>query len=161
MFFKKFGDLVIGLFFLVLAIGLFAAASVLPPSLLGGIGSDFMPRVLAVGTGVLAVLQVLSGVKVMRAYSPDAGGQAPPEERPEYLRVLATIAVFTVYIFLLQPVGFLPCSTVYLFAQMLILAPKGKRSPLLFAVISVACSVAVYFIFRNGLSVMLPAGILA
>lgn len=53
--------------------------------------------------------------------------------------------------------------TVYLFAQITILAPKEKRGIkgiILFAVIAVVVCVAVYFIFRFGLNVMLPAGIL-
>lgn len=48
-------------------------------------------------------------------------------------------------------------------AQITILAPKEKRGIkgiILFAVIAVVVCVAVYFIFRFGLNVMLPAGIL-
>ena len=78
-------------------------------------------------------------------------------------RVLATIAAFTVYVFVIEPAGFLLSSIVYLFAQITILAPKEKRGIkgiILFAVIAVVVCVAVYFIFRFGLNVMLPAGIL-
>ena len=50
MFLKKFGDLAAGVFFLILSIALFLAASALPPSLMGGLGSDFMPKVLAIIT---------------------------------------------------------------------------------------------------------------
>ena len=35
MFLKKFGDLAAGVFFLILSIALFLAASALPPSLMG------------------------------------------------------------------------------------------------------------------------------
>ena len=38
MFLKKFGDLAAGVFFLILSIALFLAASALPPSLMGGLG---------------------------------------------------------------------------------------------------------------------------
>ena len=75
----------------------------------------------------------------------------------------ATIAAFTVYVFVIEPAGFLLSSIVYLFAQITILAPKEKRGIkgiILFAVIAVVVCVAVYFIFRFGLNVMLPAGIL-
>lgn len=96
----------------------------------------------------------------MRSFQPNEGAE---EERPEYLRVLATIAAFTVYVFVIEPAGFLLSSIVYLFAQITILAPKEKRGIkgiILFAVIAVVVCVAVYFIFRFGLNVMLPAGIL-
>ena len=77
--------------------------------------------------------------------------------------MMATIAAFTVYVFVIEPAGFLLSSIVYLFAQITILAPKEKRGIkgiILFAVIAVVVCVAVYFIFRFGLNVMLPAGIL-
>ncbi len=60
----------------------------------------------------------------------------------------------------MEKVGFLISSIVYLFAQMVILAPKEKRNFLLLAVIAVVFNIVVYFIFRNALNVMLPKGIL-
>ena len=155
MFLKKFGDLASGLLFLVLSVVVFAGASNLPPNLLGGVGSDFMPKVLAVITCILSFFQIRTGIRTMRAYDP-AKEQEGGEDKPEYLRVLATIAAFSAYVFLLVPLGLV----IYLFAQIAILAPKGKRNFLLFAVIAVAVSGAVYFIFRYGLNVMLPAGII-
>ena len=154
MFLKKFGDLAAGVFFLILSIALFLAASALPPSLMGGLGSDFMPKVLAIITCILSFFQIRAGFRTMRSFQPNEGAE---EEKPEYLRVLATIAAFTVYVFVIEPAGFL------LFAQITILAPKEKRGIkgiILFAVIAVVVCVAVYFIFRFGLNVMLPAGIL-
>lgn len=160
MFFKKYGDLAAGIFFLVLSVALFAAANALPPSLMGGLGSDFMPKILAIVTCILSFFQIRAGFRTMRAYKPE---QEAEEDKPEYLRVLATIAAFTVYVFVLGTVGFLISSSVYLFLQIVILAPKDKRTPksiLLYAVLSVVFCAVVYFIFRTGLSVMLPAGIL-
>ena len=153
---KKFGDLAAGVFFLILSIALFLAASALPPSLMGGLGSDYMPKVLAIITCILSFFQIRAGFRTMRSFQPNEGAE---EEKPEYLRVLATIAAFTVYVFVIEPAGFLLSSI----AQITILAPKEKRGIkgiILFAVIAVVVCVAVYFIFRFGLNVMLPAGIL-
>ena len=124
MFLKKFGDLAAGVFFLILSIALFLAASALPPSLMGGLGSDFMPKILAIITCILSFFQIRAGFRTMRSFQPNEGAE---EERPEYLRVLATIAAFTVYVFVIEPAGFLLSSIVYLFAQITILAPKEKR----------------------------------
>lgn len=160
MFFKKYGDLAAGIFFLVLSVVLFAAANALPPSLMGGLGSDFMPKILAIVTCILSFFQIRAGFRTMRAYQPE---QEAEEDKPEYLRVLATIAAFTVYVFVLSSVGFVISSIVYLFVQILILTPKEKRIPkgiALYAVLSVVFCAVVYVIFRFGLNVMLPAGIL-
>ena len=89
MFLKKFGDLAAGVFFLILSIALFLAASALPPSLMGGLGSGFMPKVLAIITCILSFFQIRAGFRTMRSFQPNEGAE---EEKPEYLRVLATIA---------------------------------------------------------------------
>ena len=104
MFLKKFGDLAAGVFFLILSIALFLAASALPPSLMGRLGSDFMPKVLAIITCILSFFQIRAGFRTMRSFQPNEGAE---EEKPEYLRVLATIAAFTVYVFVIEPAGFL------------------------------------------------------
>lgn len=157
MFFKRFGDFVVGIFFLIVAIAIYVMARALPASLMGGLGSDFMPKVLAVVTGVLAVLQIISGIQKMRTFVPEDQSE---EDKPEYLRVLVTIVAFTLYVALMESVGFILTSIVYLFVQMCILATKEQRNYLMFAVIAIVFNVVVYFVFRNGLNVMLPAGIL-
>ncbi len=157
MYLKKYGDLATGIVFLVIAVVFYVLAGQLPPSLLGGVGSDFVPKILAVGTGILSVLQIISGVKTMKK---DFSGEAADEDRPEYIRVLATVAAFGIYVTVMEKVGFLISSIVYLFAQMVILAPREKRNFLLLAVIAVVFNIVVYFIFRNALNVMLPKGIL-
>ena len=157
MYLKKYGDLATGIVFLVIAVVFYVLAGQLPPSLLGGVGSDFVPKILAVGTGILSVLQIISGVKTMKK---DFSGEAADEDRPEYITVLATVAAFGIYVTVMEKVGFLISSIVYLFAQMVILAPKEKRNFLLLAVIAVVFNIVVYFIFRNALNVMLPKGIL-
>lgn len=157
MSFKRVRDLVLGIFFLVLSIAIYVAAAHLPPSLLGGIGSDFMPRIIAVITGILSVLQILNGINELKKPEEESDAE---EDKPEYIRVVLTIAAFTIYVFVLSSVGFLPSTIVYLFAQMIILAPKEKRNYLLFGVIAVVFSTVVYFLFRNALNVMLPTGIM-
>lgn len=158
MYLKKYGDLAVGIVFLIIAAVFYVLAGQLPPSLLGGVGADFVPKLLAVGTGILSVLQIISGVKTMRR---DFTGETIAEEdRPEYVRVLATIVAFGIYVTVMETVGFLISSTVYLFVQMVILAPKEKRNFLLLAVIAVVFNIVVYLIFRNALNVMLPKGIL-
>ena len=107
---------------------------------------------------VLAVIQIITGLRKMKMeYTLD---QLKEEFKPEYWRVLVTILAFTVYVVVLSSVGFMISSVVYLIVQMTVLAPKEKRNYLLFAVISVAVSVVVYYLFRNGLNVLLPAGLL-
>ena len=61
---------------------------------------------------------------------------------------------------LLQPVGFIVCSSLYVFFQILILSKGMKRNYPAFAVVSIAASVSAYFLFVRVFQVMIPAGIL-
>ena len=46
MFFKKYGDIVVGVFFMILSTALMVMAKMLPKSKVMEIGPDFMPMVL-------------------------------------------------------------------------------------------------------------------
>lgn len=74
--------------------------------------------------------------------------------------VILTFVCLLIYIWLLQPVGFIIMSALYIFAEAMILTPKGKRKPLLTAIIGIAAAVLVDYIFARFLHVLLPAGIL-
>ena len=156
---KKWKESILGIIFIVLAIILYTGASKLPPSLLGGMGPDFMPKVIAIGMGIMGVLQLIVGIREVRVEPSEETG-TDDEDKPEYWRVGLTILAFGVYVFSMNTIGFLICSVIYLFLQIMILAPKEKRKPLQFAIISLVFTVGVYYIFRNGLHVMLPRGIL-
>lgn len=154
---RKWRDALLGVIFIALAVVLYVGAAQLPPNLLGGMGPDFMPKVVAIGMGILGILQLVSGIRQPAAESSQG---EDTEDGPEYWRVGLTVLCFGIYVFSMQAVGFLVCSAIYLFAQMMILSPREKRNPLRFAIIAVLFTVAAYFIFRNGLNVMLPRGIL-
>lgn len=160
MFLKKYGDLTVGAVFVALAIITCVMSTQLPPNLLGGMGPEFMPKIVSGFMGVLGIIQCITGINSMRKYNPAQEKKEESEFEPEYMRVLATIVAFGVYVIAIKIIGFLVCSVIYLFAQMCILAPKEKRNYLVFAVIALLFNVVVYFIFRNGLNVMLPTGFL-
>ena len=57
--------------------------------------------------------------------------------------------------------GFMLSSILYMFAQMLLFVPavyRTKRNVILFAGLSVAVPIAVYYLFVNVFYLLLPAG---
>ena len=76
------------------------------------------------------------------------------------LAVAETFAVIIGYMVLLQPAGFILSTVIYLFAQMMVLAPADKRNPVLFIIVSVAFTAFVFVAFRIGLQQLLPRGII-
>lgn len=160
MFFKKYGDIVVGIFFMVLSAIMIVMAQMLPKSKVMDIGPDFMPMVIGVVTFVLAALLLFLSVKNFKVNVKEIDAASIPD--CDYKRVLASILLVLVYVFMLQPVGFIVCTLVFLLLQMLVLSPddeRGKKDIIKLAVIDVIFTLVVFFLFRYGFKIVLPAGI--
>ncbi len=159
MFFKKFGDLVVGIFFMALSVVLIVAAKALPKSAVMEIGPDFMPTVIGALTFVLAAILTVQAVLGLKK-----GKEIDPASLPscDYKRVLLSILLVLVYVFALQPVGFIVSTLIYLLLQMLVLSPDDERDVkhiIRLVIIDVIFTFAVFFLFRYGFKILLPAGI--
>lgn len=160
MFFKKFGDVVVGVFFMILGIVLIVAAMALPKSKVMDIGPDFMPTVIGGLMFVLAAVLAVQGFLGLKDKKDIDPASLP---KCDYKRVGLSVLLVLIYVFTMQPVGFIPTSLVFLLLMMLVLAPDDKRKPkdiILLLVIDVIFTFAVYFLFRNAFMIILPPGIL-
>ena len=160
MFFKKYGDLVVSIFFMVLSAVMIYAAKLLPKSKVMEIGPDFMPTVIGALTFILAAILFVLTVKNLK--SNIAKAEASEVEECEYRQMLISLLLILVYVFTLQPIGFIVTTIVYLPCQMLVLAGKGNRTKkdiISVTVISVIFTFVVFFLFRYGFKIVLPAGI--
>lgn len=160
MFFKKYGDIIVGVFFMVLSAILMVMAQMLPKSKVMEIGPDFMPMVIGGLTFALAAILTFLSVKNFKMHA----AEIDPSKLPEcdYKRVLLSVILVLVYVFILQPVGFIVTTLVFLPLQMLVLSPedkRGKKDIILLLVIDVIFTLAVFFLFRYGFKIVLPAGI--
>lgn len=157
MLLKKYGNLLAGLLFLAFAIVYASQIPAIKITRVSLINSAYYPKILAAALLTLSVAQIVSALAGMKK----ANNSEAAAEKKDYTAVLLTLLLAFVYVALLEPAGFLISSTVYIFCQIIVMCPKAEIKPAKFALISVIASAAVYFIFRNGLSLMLPAGPLA
>lgn len=159
MFIKKYGDIIVGIFFALLGIALIIAARMLPKSTVMDIGLDFMPTVVGTLMVILSVILLVQSVRELqknpdKVYEPDDS---------DYKRVLLSLILALLYVFLLKPVGFIICTLFYLFGQIYVLAPdthRTKKDLIMYLIIDVVFTLVVYFLFRIGFKIVLPAGIL-
>ena len=89
--------------------------------------------------------------------------QALEEEgSKDFTSILLTVGCLAVFAGLINPLGFLIASFIYMFLQVLVLTKKEERKKKLIRIIvfSLIFSAAAYFIFTKGLGLMLPTGIL-
>ena len=150
-------ELVIGLFFLIFTV---IYASQIPAIRITGMStfnSEAYPATIAVLMLGLSLWQTYVGIRKFRTTATDA---APQAEGREYATVLKTLFLAIGYVAILEPVGFLISSIAYAFLQIMVMCPPDKKNPLKFFAISVISTIIIYIVFRYGLDLMLPEGIL-
>lgn len=157
MFIKKYGDLTVGIFFILISIAMILAAYALPASTVMEVGPDFMPLCIGYLTLILAV--ALTGLSLKTLKENKGKTYEVDGEKPDYKRVIISFALILVYVFVMKPIGFIVSTVVYLPLQMLTLAPDEGRKPVFLIIISVVFTFAVFFLFRYGFKIVLPAGI--
>ena len=160
MFIKQYGDIIVGVFFMLLSAAMLVMAKMLPKSTVMDIGPDFMPMCIGVMTFVLAAALVFLNIKNMKIYVAQAEAEGP--EKADYKRVLTSFIIILVYVFVLKSVGFIISTLVYLPVQMFILAPeerRGKKNVIQLLLTDVLFTFVVFFLFRYGFKIVLPAGI--
>ena len=160
MFVKKYGDICVSIFFLVVGIFLIIGARSFPKSAVVEIGPDFMPTVIGVIIMILSAILLAQSLKGMKEAVAKAEAEGPDDS--DYKRVLSSLILSLVYVFVLQPVGFIISTFVYLFGQIFVLAPDEKRTKkdiILYLIIDVVFVLVVFFLFRYGFKIVLPAGI--
>ena len=163
MFFRKYGDFVVGIFYAVLGAALIIGSRALPKSKVMEIGPDFMPTLIGAIILILAGILLVETATRFRSQSAelDASGF---KDISDYKRVLGSLVAATVYVNILKPVGFIISTLVYLLVQIYILAPdqsRTKKDIVTYVIIDVVFTVVVYMLFRYGFKIVLPAGIFA
>ena len=160
MFFRKYGDIVTGIFYAVLGAVVIYLSKQLPKSKVMKIGPDFMPMLIGIIILILALMLLFSAIKNFKANAEKAASM--PADTSDYKRVLASLVLVVIYVNILAPVGFILSTLGYLFLQIVVLAPNDRRTAkniLSYAILDVVFVFAVFFLFRYGFKIVLPSGI--
>ena len=121
------------------------------------IGPAFYPRLVFIVTGVLAALLVLSDVLGRLRRSSAAAKAAGP--RPNYVLVVATFAVFVVYVVLMPYVGFRISTFAFVLTMRVLLDWPEKTTGWIAAVaLAAGTTLVTWFVFEQYLAVLLPRG---
>lgn len=158
----KHKDLSSGIFLLILGVVMFISAQTIPTGAEMGASSAFMPKVVSVMLIICGTLVAIQG-RPRKESVPSGESEAEGGEKSNYKALIFSLIALVIYIALMSSVGFIITTVVYLFVQILIFAPKEKRTKrdlIVFGIVSVVFTVAVYLIFVYGFALMLPSGIL-
>lgn len=160
MFFKKYGDIVVSVFFMVLSAAMIVMAKMLPKSKVMDIGPDFMPLVIGTVTLILSAILLFLSVKNFKMHVAEIDPSSI--EECDYKRVLSSVILVLIYVFTMKPIGFIISTLVFLLLQMYVLSPDDERTKkdiVKLAIIDVIFTMVVFFLFRYGFKIVLPAGI--
>ena len=123
----------------------------------GTVDAAFVPWVLAVALCLLGALQLWAWRKL-----PDTSAEpAEKSEAIDYPTVIKSVALVLLYTALMEPVGFVITTVLYLYAQFIVLTPADEKvKHLRYALIAVVSAVLIFYIFRHGFDLLLPVGLL-
>lgn len=124
--------------------------------------SGFFPQIIGVLLVVLSAVLTVKDFRLDRhGAASESGSKAPKKEG---WNVLGTAVLLLVYIFLIEPLGFLIASTLYLFVQFLYLTDTAKlrswKTYILYLLIAALVSAGIYYLFLYAFNLILPAGLL-
>lgn len=181
-------DVLSSIFFMVLAIAYFCGTFAIKSYNAFGVtvlSSASVPRALAVGLLLLSVINLLTGLKktkqdtevaaktenVIQEEAAEGGvdikkrlAEAEKNEAPQdecYSDVLKTLGLLVVYVIGLAYLGFIIATFLYIIAQAYLMTQVAvRKSKMVFiCILSAIATAAIYFLFNNCLSLMLPVGI--
>ena len=151
-------EILSGVIFFLIAVALYAGSYAIVVTTNDAMGPQFFPRTVAVIMGLLAVVQVAGGLKKEKTEQGDEGTGG------FNARAAATIAILFAYALLVQTVGFIIMTALYLMAQILLLLPekrlKSRKGIVITAVVSVVTPIFIYELFYRAFSIFLPTGLL-
>lgn len=146
-----------GIFFFLFAVALYWGSYSIVVTTADAMGPQFFPRTVAILMGILSVVQIVINIKKQ-----DQGMQE--EEGAFNVRGAATIGILILYALLVEKVGFVVMTGLYLFGQIvLLLSESGRKSKKTLAVtciVSAVTPVLIYQLFYQAFSIFLPTGIL-
>ena len=156
----RYKDIFGGLFWLVVAVGMYYASFSIRILAIGGgstsfVGSGFMPRLVAIGMMILSLTIMWQSWQKLKFTRTEVSSDEL-SFREKYLPVMVSIGLLVAYIAFMEMMGFVVMTAVYLCGQMFILATPEHRRPLLFVAISVVSALAIYYTFVEVFQLMLP-----
>ena len=160
VFFKKYGDIIVGIFFMAVSGTMIKLAHLLPKSKVMKIGPDFVPLLVGYITFMLAAALTILSIKNFKLRA--AKAESEPVPQCDYARVIESVILMLIYVCYMQQIGFIVATLVFLFLQMFVLSPNDKRHPkdiVRLLIIDVIFVFAVFLLFRYGFKIVLPAGI--
>lgn len=157
------GEIIIGLVLIGLGLLIFIQGGNLPSLNEAFFNAGSFPRMIAAVLILLSILLILSKLNELRKMEP-AEDKVSNKKRlaafyKEYKLVILTTAVFFVYIFLLQFIGFVVSTILFIIGTAILIGYRKRKEVMTISAVAVILTLTIYFFFENVLYVRFPSGI--
>ncbi len=130
------------------------------------INNHFVPYLWGGAILVLSLWLVVRGLGKRKKFLAEGGTVEKTDLKKiisEYREVIASFVALTIYVALMDAVGFVIMTILYTFVQILILTPREdwKKNYVPAAITAAITGIVLFYIFREMLNVLLPVGILS
>lgn len=158
------GELLVGIGLVIMSIIFYVTAGGFREMSDAPLQAASFPQFITVLLGGLSLILVLIKAKELLAQrSERPAGNIKDHAKnfyQEYKLVLITIVSLALYIFIMQFIGFIITTIVFIIATGLIIGPKKKKDFLILSAIAVVVTLSTFFFFENVLYVRFPSGLL-
>lgn len=151
---NKVRNLLCSVIMLAFGIFMFVNAFGIKHMIESDVGSAYVPKFIAICIIVVSVAKLIT--TLVKSSPSDNKKETNDNDK---VGGLVTMGMMLAYMLILEPVGFIVSSVVYLFAQIMLFSNKDNRNPLLFAIISIVLPVAIDALFVFVIKMPLPKGI--
>lgn len=158
--YKKYKEMIIGVIVGICAITYLIGSTFIKRTTFVALGAEFMPEIYGFFMLFLSVCQIMIGIRALKEY--DSNKKEDSEcAKIDNKNVLFTFALIIAYVVVMNFVGFIISSMIFLFLLSILLTPgydeKNYRNYIAF---SVTLPIVTYYIFHNVMNIALPLGIL-
>ena len=149
----KVADITGGMFGVLLGLWVLWRSANMPADLVMKIGPGFFPGILAGGLILFSASLIVKAVRGKSKGKLEVRGWNDLGLR----RGLITLGAAIAFVAVMEPLGFIPASIVFLTFMMGVM---GKRKPLLIALVPTLITVAIWLVFEKLLHLSMPPGVL-
>lgn len=150
------GELIVGIFFLILSIIIFFQTGSLPDSSYEPLGPAGFPKIIVLAMGLLSILLI---AKRLKSINLSQAGFDFKKIFKDYKLIIITLINFLFYILIMRYIGFRISTFIFVLITQLLLGPRKEIKYLLVISIALVISLGSYYFFQNYLGVIFPAGV--
>lgn len=159
--FKKYKELIIGIVIIIFAIVYFIGSFSIKQNKVVSIGAEFMPRLYGLILFILALLQIYQGLIYVKKYKITEEKFKAKEDNKDTKNVILTFLLILLYISMMEILGFILSSALFLFLMSFLLSPANVKVKYYLSMIySIVLSICIYVLFHNFMLMPLPKGII-